>query len=76
MEVVHGVSRCVCAERAVLKAPPPPIIVCVCDRGCYGRSELVSLVASGLTSASLSVTAPASHTELLSCLPDENIIEI
>ena len=62
MEVVHEASRCVCAEQAVLKAPPPPIIVCVCDRGCYGRSELVSLAASGLTSASLRVTAPAAQT--------------
>ena len=53
MEVVHEASWCVCAEQDVLKAPTPPIIVCVCVCGSgwpCANQILVSLLASGLTS--------------------------
>ena len=30
MEGVHEASQCVCEEQAVLKAPTPPMMLCVC----------------------------------------------
>ena len=62
MEADHGASLCVCAEQDVLTYP---FILGVCGSDCPCQSELCSLLTFGLTSVSLGVTTPASHTELL-----------